>query len=403
MNVLLTILGLALTTYLAWAVFYQLTFAVAGHFFKKERLRPKLRKEKTEGKLRRFAVLIPAYKEDSVIGGTVRAALRQKYPEELFDVVLIADSLQPITLWQLRDERVKIVPVEFEKSTKSKSLNAALAQLGEGYDATVILDADNHAHPDFLTHINDTMNKGSLAVQGCRAAKNGGSNFSLLDGASEAVNNHLLCRGHRALGLSARLAGSGMAFEFSLFKKVMKTVDALGGFDKELELKFTQLGVSIAYAPDAIVFDEKIENAQAFARQRGRWLAAQYRYGRRFAGAAMLALVRNGNYDFFNKTMQMALPPRLVLPGVLALGTAAGLAFELEGAWIWATLFAGNMASFALSIPREFWRLEFLKSLASVPLAFISTLRALTLMPLAGKNFLHTAHGSVALSPVKNN
>ena len=54
--------------------------------------------------------------------------------------------------------------------------------------------------------------------------------------------------------------------------------------------------------------------------QRGRWLAAQYRYGKRFAKPAIAALLTKGNLDFFNKTLQMALPPRLILPGVLAMG-----------------------------------------------------------------------------------
>lgn len=121
---------------------------------------------------------------------------------------------------------------------------------------------------------------------------------------------------------------------------------------QELELKLTQRGVGIAYAPDAVVLDEKVDNPTTFARQRGRWLAAQYRYGRRFAGAALLSLFDKRQFDFFNKTLQMALPPRVVLPGVLAFGTPISVVLQLEAAPIWALLLAGNLLSFGLSIPR---------------------------------------------------
>jgi cellulose synthase/poly-beta-1,6-N-acetylglucosamine synthase-like glycosyltransferase len=267
--------------------------------------------------------------------------------------------------------------------------------LGDNFDAVVVLDADNHMRPDFLLRMNEAMGKGFQALQGCRAAKNTDSSMSVLDGVSEAVNNHLLCSGHRAIGLSARLAGSGMAFDYSIFKKVMSTVDALGGFDKELELKLTQMGVTIGYAPEAIVMDEKVNNTNSYSRQRGRWLAAQYRYGRRFAKPAVKALFTKGQVDFFNKTLQMALPPRLVLPGVLAFGTVVSALFGQHLSLVWSALLAGNLLSFALAIPRSHWNSDFFKALLQLPKAFAATLKALTLMPLAAKQFLHTPHGSV--------
>jgi cellulose synthase/poly-beta-1,6-N-acetylglucosamine synthase-like glycosyltransferase len=383
------ILSILLLTYLGWAVSYQLFYAFAGHFFNKEQGKP-------DGKFRRFAVLIPAYKENSVIVDTVKAALRQNYPTDLYEVLPIADQLLGSTVNNIKRLGVQPLEVSFEKSTKSKSINAALAHLGDDFDAVVVLDADNHMRPDFLLRMNEAMGKGYQALQGCRAAKNADSSMSVLDGVSEAVNNHLLCSGHRAVGLSARLAGSGMAFDYSIFKNVMVGVDALGGFDKELELKLTQMGVTIGYAPEAVVMDEKVNNTNSYTRQRGRWLAAQYRYGRRFASAAIKALFTEGNLDFFNKTLQMALPPRLVLPGVLAFGTVVSALFGHGVALVWLALLAGNILSFALAIPRSHWNADFFRALLQLPKAFAATLKALTLMPLAGKQFLHTPHGTTA-------
>ena len=50
-----------------------------------------------------------------------------------------------------------------------------------------------------------------------------------------------------------------MGFEYGLLKSMMKTVNAVGGFDKELEFKFAAEKIKIEYLDDAVVLDEKIQ------------------------------------------------------------------------------------------------------------------------------------------------
>jgi hypothetical protein len=54
-------------------------------------------------------------------------------------------------------------------------------------------------------------------VQGHRAAKIQGA-FAMLDAMSEEINNNIYSKGHRTIGMSSRLVGSGMAFSYQLFK-----------------------------------------------------------------------------------------------------------------------------------------------------------------------------------------
>ncbi|MDZ7845883.1 MAG: hypothetical protein U5L96_03395 [Owenweeksia sp.] len=63
------------------------------------------------------------------------------------------------------------------------------------------------------------------------------TNFAILDAISEEVNNSVYRKGQRSLGFSSGSIGSGMAFDYQYFKKTMSSIDAIGGFDKELELK----------------------------------------------------------------------------------------------------------------------------------------------------------------------
>lgn len=191
------------------------------------------------------------------------------------------------------------------------------------------------------------------------------------------------------MGLSARLAGSGMAFESNLFREVMSTIDAIGGFDKEMELKITAKGIRVHYDHDAVIYDEKVQKSAQFAKQRGRWIAAQYKYAGLFMGSAFSKLLRSGQIDHFNKFVQMTLPPRLVLPFVLVLGALISpIAQQIW--WIGAL---GSLLGFAVSIPVAAWSdRDVWKAFLAIPNALLATFKAFTWIPAARKSFLHTTH-----------
>ncbi len=109
---------------------------------------------------KRFAILIPAYREDAVIHECVHSCLEQDYPADCFDTVVISDRMQPETNASLAVLPVRLVEVHFEKSTKSKSLNAAMAAIGNDYDIALVLDADNVIPYDYLSDIMTLLYRG---------------------------------------------------------------------------------------------------------------------------------------------------------------------------------------------------------------------------------------------------
>ena len=265
---------------------------------------------------RKIAVLIPGYKEDEVILEVAQDALMQDYPSEWYDVIIVADSFRPNTIELLNKLPIKVIEVRFEKSTKSKALNKAMEQLTVSYDIAVVLDADNLMAKDFLSKVNATFEKDYMAVQGHRAAKNVDTNLAILDAVSEEINNQIFRKGHRVMGLSSAIIGSGMAFRYDYFKNLMTTVTAVGGFDKEIELKMLKNRFKIEYLDDALVYDEKVQKAEVFSNQRRRWLSAQLHYFRQDFGSSLIALISHGNIDYFDKAMQFIQPGR----GRIALG-----------------------------------------------------------------------------------
>jgi cellulose synthase/poly-beta-1,6-N-acetylglucosamine synthase-like glycosyltransferase len=266
-------LEIVFLVYFGFAAIYIFVFAFAGIFSKKKKFA-------IPEKNRKFAVFIPGYKEDAVIYDVAQDALNQNYPKDKYDVIVIADSFQTKTIERLKTLNIKVIEVLFEVSTKSKALNKAMSVLDDNFDVALILDADNMMKEDFISQINIAFENGFTVVQGHRIAKNTNTPFAILDAISEEVNNHIFRKGHRVLGFSSALIGSGMAFEYSFFKETMANVNAVGGFDKELELKLLKSKIKIEYLNDAIVFDEKIQKSDVFAKQRKRWLSAQFVYFR---------------------------------------------------------------------------------------------------------------------------
>ena len=127
--------------YLGLSSFYIMLFAFSALFYKDK-------KDELHEKLRKFLILIPAYKEDIVIKDVAKDATLQNYPSGLFDVYIIADTLKAQTVKDLKNIPVNVLEVSFEQSTKAKSINKALEIIKHDYEGIIILDADNLMEPD---------------------------------------------------------------------------------------------------------------------------------------------------------------------------------------------------------------------------------------------------------------
>lgn len=352
---------------------------------------------KKEVEEKRFVVMIPAYKEDGVIYQVAQQALEQHYIN--YEVVVIADSLQPETLSKLKTLPVNTIEVSFEKSTKVKAMNEAMRRIGDEYDYAVILDADNVMEKEFLQTVNNLHHQGYMAVQGRRAAKNEDNTLSYLDGLSEEINNHIYGKGSSGLGLSSVLKGSGMSFNYHALKSQLSQMDAIGGFDRELELRLVKQGIKVKYASNAVIYDEKVEQAGVFQNQRKRWISSQYFYLQKyfFSGIKNLFL---GRFTYFNSTVLRNIQlPRLINLGLITVVT--WLLFFVQNhltipypVWIlnWAALIVGT----ALAIPRSYYDLRLIQSFLRLPIIFWSMFKLLFKLKGSNTKFIHTPHSSAS-------
>lgn len=387
-----------LFTLLALCVCYLLLYAIASKFYRTPRF-PEART------LRRFIVFFPAYKEDRVIASSVRSFLQQDYPRELFDIIVISDQMQPATNEDLRSLPIRLLTANYKDSSKAKALTMAVDSISdEHYDIVVIMDADNLTSPDFLAEVNRAFDSGIKSVQAHRTGKNLNTDISILDGISEEINNGIFRSGHNALGLSAALSGSGMAFEADWFRQNVRLLETAGE-DKELEVLLLQQRIHTVYLPQIPIYDEKTQKEEAISNQRKRWIAAQFGILR----SSLLSLpkaIGQGNPDYCDKILQWMLPPRLIqLAGVFGLTlviTIIGIWLSLQGTatgheWTiavkWWILSAAQVAAMTLPIPGHLFNKQLGKAVLRIPMLALTTIGNLFKLKGAYKKFIHTEHG----------
>lgn len=384
---MLDILLFIIATYLGLSILYQFLLALSSLSAKKLEI-------KIPRGYSKILVLVPAYKEDEVIlNSTYRNMLaRFDYPKSYFDIVVIADQLKEVTQHKLRQYGAKVHVVKFDKSTKVKSLQSALQKYNKGYDGVVILDADNIMHAGFLPKANQLLQSGYRVVQGLRKAANEQNTIALLDGLSEHANTKMLCQGANRMGLSSKLSGSGMLFHFDLFKSVITQCKAVGGFDKELELKLTYMKEFIQFTPLLVVEDQKVCSQEAFTKQRGRWIEAQFSFFHQYFFGSIRQLLL-GNFDHFHKVMQLGLPPRAVAPIVALIML---LLATITGEYLWVAIFAlilfTTAWTYMIILPKTFSRDQLKTLLPGLPRIGWAAIRSLLLFKQSKKEFLHTPH-----------
>ena len=387
MEQILLILDWVLYVLFAINILYLLVYSLAS-------LRRKPAKMAPAKEHKRIALLIAAYREDAVIMDTVQACLVQDYPSDRYDVVVISDHMQPSTNEKLRALPIKLLQVDFEKSTNTKSLKAALEYLGkDSYENALIIDADNIINSSYLVELNSAFAYPKVqVVQTHRIAKNLNTNMAYLDAISEEINNSIFRLGHVNLGMSAALIGSGMAFEYSLFYKAMMSNTSVGGFDRVLEMKLLYHRIFFHYLPDTYVLDEKIQKTKNFYQQRRRWLSAQYYSFGEFVNHLFPA-IRDRKWDFCDKLFQQASFSRVLLLGFTFIFSVCFSIWFPALAYKWWVIFGVLLLALAVAIPRRFWKWRLLKSICFVPYSFLNFFINLFRLKEANKKFIHTAHG----------
>jgi cellulose synthase/poly-beta-1,6-N-acetylglucosamine synthase-like glycosyltransferase len=135
----------------------------------------KMRKPKTSSEPRsRILVIIAARNEALVIGNLIDSLMKQNYPRELFDVLVIPNNCTDRTAEVSRQHGAHVLECTVPVRSKGEALSFLFQNLPSELvsDAYCVFDADNVVHCDFLHHMDQARCAGAKVATGYRDSKN---------------------------------------------------------------------------------------------------------------------------------------------------------------------------------------------------------------------------------------
>lgn len=375
-----------LAAYLLQPFFLLLIYGVKKVLFK----RPEEVTATPNNQLFSFAVIVTAHKNLQLVPPLVDSLLKQNYPN--FKVYVVADNCAD-TEMDFDHPNVRVLRPETPLNAKIRSIDYAINHFEAAHDVLIILDADNLVHPQYLATLNGYFNKGFRAVQTNMLAKNLDTTYAQLDAAGNYFSNFIDRRMRMELGLSANIWGLGIAIETALYKEVIYK-NFFGGFDKKIQADIVKLIPRLAYAEDAIVYDEKIDTGDALETQRTRWINAYFKYFK-YGWDVLATGVQRGSFNLFFFGWNLLRPPLFLQVLLAMLLVVANYWMSPYAMFGWLAILVIFPLSFLVIVAVMSSDSRVVKALLYLPFFFLRQIKALLHIGKANKAYLQTVNNKV--------
>lgn len=312
---------------------------------------------------KRFLLLVPAHNEEKVIGSLVENLLNLDYPNELYDVVVIADNCTDNTAKISRELGVGVIehtsPPD-EPKGKPYGIKYAIDVIGDDltkkYDGIAFFDADNLVTLNYLKEMNNHLINGDRLIQCYLDSKNPNDNWVTL---SYATSYYYMNRSWQLaksrLGLGNAIGGTGFCVDTHLLKEVGWTARSLTE-DLEFTMQCLLRGIPAKWSHHSRVYDEKPEGFKASCVQRLRWARGHWDVCFKYTWKLFIRAILKFDIRAFDGVMYLLNPGKIVLAtitsGMLVLSYfAKELGFHSLSlpAWLWLIFLLYNFAYISLS------------------------------------------------------
>lgn len=334
-----------------------------------------------------FAAIVTAHQDIRFIAPLVDSFCRQTYGN--FVLYVVADDCDVSSL-NFADSRVKILRPEKALHAKIQSIKYAVDRFEREHEVMVIFDSDNLVRPDYLEKLNSYYERGFRAVQTHMLSKNTDTVYARLDSIGHIYNTFVERQGKMDRKLSSSILGLGISLETSLYRQVMYK-DALGGFDKKLQADIVKTIPQLAFAADAIVYDEKVDDGNALEKQRTRWIYTYFKYFP-INWSLFKTGIQKGNFNLLFFGFTALRPPLFIMLGMAFIFLLLGIIFHPLMAWAWAAILLIYILSFVLIVLTQSRQKGMGSALLYIPVMVLRQISALLKIKRATKNFLKTEH-----------
>lgn len=265
----------------------------------------------------RFAVVVSARNESSVIGNLIKSIRAQKYPSELVDIFVIADNCTDNTA-EIAREAGAIVYERFNKEQVGKGyaldwmFNIIQTDYAEkAYEAYIIFDADNILDPNYIAEMNKLFDNGYRIITSYRNSKNYDGNWIAAGYSLWFLREaRYLNNARMQLGTSCAISGTGFLVSAEVIKDNNGWIHHLLTEDIEFTIDSVIKGEKIGYCANAVLYDEQPTQLRQSYTQRLRWAKGFYQVFANY-GSKLFKGIFKGSFACFD--MLMTIMPAMLL------------------------------------------------------------------------------------------
>lgn len=339
---------------------YYLVIMIAGWIPFPERKK----EEDKPGRFHRFAIVIPAHNEESVIGSMINSLKKQKYPAEYFDMYVICDNCTDNTELKAKDAGAHVlIRNNLNETGKGYALEWAFSRIfamEEQYDAICVFDADNVVSSSYLAEMNNMLSSGHQVIQGYIDSKNPYDTWiSLSYSIAFWLSNRIFQQTRYNLGLSCGLCGTGFCIKTDIIREIGWGATCLTE-DLEFTMKLVLNDRKVAFCKNAVVYDEKPLTFMQSWRQRKRWMQGHTDCAIRYLPVLFKKFFKEANITAFDCAIYLFQPIRFICFGLATIFSWSESAFPSMPFYI-----------IGYAFPSEIWSLIVLFQLLFGPLVVL--------------------------------
>lgn len=257
-----------------------------------------------------FKVLVPAHNEELLLSDLLNSLRAQDYPENMYEVVVVADNCTDQTAKIAKHENVRTVERKNSRFVgKGYAIEYGLEYLANKvYDAVLIVDADSTVDEVVLRELDEAIQKGARIMQCYNGLANPDNSwFTRLMDVSRTFGNEVLGPAKEKIGLSSHLMGNGMCFVRDVIEKYGWDAFTVGE-DWEYYAKLVMKGERIAFVNKARVYHRESVDLEQATSQRLRWSSGRFAVAAKYGTRLLLNGMKSGSILKTDAALPLLLP-----------------------------------------------------------------------------------------------
>lgn len=300
-----------------------------------------------------YALIVSAHNEEQVIDNLVDSLKKLDYPKDKYQIFVVADNCTDKTAEIARNAGATVYE-RFNDKERGKGyalewMFSKIYDMERKFDSVVIFDADNIIHKDFLKEINIKNNMGYKVVQGYIDSKNPDDSWISYSYSMAFWSvNKLFQQSRYNLKLGCQLCGTGFSVDVDTLKEMGWQSTCLTE-DMEFTMRLALHDIKVAWANNALVYDEKPITMSQSWKQRVRWMQGHADVASRFIGKLFKKAFKERNIIPFDCAIYLLQPIRIITMGAITVMSWIQTAYPQSHLIVWGLIPAWVMNTFCIA------------------------------------------------------